>query len=133
MPNTRVHYRVVQLGRDFGATVEVLTGLRNGDTVIIHPGDDLAEGIDVQPVPRKEKQQPNAGGGQQGQTQSDSTDGSRMSGPANGGSQQGNQQQSDEEGGGGEEGSQSAGGGGSGKGPGSPGEGVPEKQTSQTR
>ena len=35
-----------------GATLEVITGLKEGETVIIHPGDDLAEGTKVQPIAR---------------------------------------------------------------------------------
>jgi hypothetical protein len=46
-----VHYRDVQLGRDFGDEIEVLTGLGAGDTVVIHPGDDIPAGTVVQPVP----------------------------------------------------------------------------------
>ena len=46
----RVHYRTVQLGRDFGAEVEVLGGLNAGETVVVHPGDALPEGTVVQPV-----------------------------------------------------------------------------------
>src|SRR5262249_19924637 len=47
----QVHYRKVQLGRDYGAAVEVVAGLKAGETVIVHPGDDLADGTVVQPVP----------------------------------------------------------------------------------
>jgi RND family efflux transporter MFP subunit len=46
----RVHYRHVQLGRDFGAAVEVVGGLKPGETVVVHPGDDLPEGTAVEPV-----------------------------------------------------------------------------------
>jgi RND family efflux transporter MFP subunit len=46
-----VHYRDVQLGRDFGDEIEVLTGLNAGDTVVVHPGDDIPEGAAVDPVP----------------------------------------------------------------------------------
>jgi multidrug efflux pump subunit AcrA (membrane-fusion protein) len=46
-----VHYRDVQLGRDYGDEIEVLTGLNAGDTVVIHPGDDIPEGTVVEPVP----------------------------------------------------------------------------------
>ena len=46
-----VHYQDVQLGRDFGDQIEVLAGLNAGDTVVIHPGDDLPEGTVVEPVP----------------------------------------------------------------------------------
>ncbi len=45
------HYRAVQLGRDFGKEIEVITGLQAGETVVIHPGDDLPEGTVVDPVP----------------------------------------------------------------------------------
>jgi RND family efflux transporter MFP subunit len=48
-----VHYRDVQLGRDFGDEIEVLTGLNAGDTVVVHPGDDIPEGTVVEPSPLK--------------------------------------------------------------------------------
>jgi RND family efflux transporter MFP subunit len=46
-----VHYRDVQLGRDFGDEIEVLAGVNAGDTVAVHPGDDIPEGTVVNPVP----------------------------------------------------------------------------------
>jgi RND family efflux transporter MFP subunit len=46
----RVQYRTVQLGRDYGAEVEVLGGLTAGDTIVVHPGDDVPEGTVVSPV-----------------------------------------------------------------------------------
>ncbi len=45
-----VRYRTVELGRDYGAEVEVLSGLNDGDTVVVHPGDALPEGTVVEPV-----------------------------------------------------------------------------------
>jgi RND family efflux transporter MFP subunit len=45
-----VQYRTVQLGRDFGAEIEVMAGLKAGETIIVHPGDALAGGTVVQPV-----------------------------------------------------------------------------------
>jgi RND family efflux transporter MFP subunit len=45
-----VHYRTVQLGRDFGDVIEVLSGLNAGDTVVVHPGDDIPEGTVVEPT-----------------------------------------------------------------------------------
>jgi RND family efflux transporter MFP subunit len=48
-----VQYRKVQLGRDHGAEVEVKMGLTGGETVIVHPGDVLAEGQNVTPVSQK--------------------------------------------------------------------------------
>jgi multidrug efflux pump subunit AcrA (membrane-fusion protein) len=47
----QVHYRAVQLGRDFGAEIEVTDGLNAGETVVVHPGDDIPEGTIVEPVP----------------------------------------------------------------------------------
>jgi multidrug efflux pump subunit AcrA (membrane-fusion protein) len=49
--NNAVRYRKVQLGRDYGAEVEVVTGLEGGEIVIVHPGDALAEGQAVEPAP----------------------------------------------------------------------------------
>jgi RND family efflux transporter MFP subunit len=48
--NNTVRRRKVVLGRDFGAEVEVVEGLQGGETVIVHPGDALAEGQEVEPV-----------------------------------------------------------------------------------
>jgi RND family efflux transporter MFP subunit len=45
----KVRYRKVTLGRDYGTEVEVLTGLPEGATVVVHPGDALPEGSAVQP------------------------------------------------------------------------------------
>ena len=47
----RVQYRPVQLGRDFGAEIEVMDGLKAGETVIVHPGDALQAGTVVEPIP----------------------------------------------------------------------------------
>jgi RND family efflux transporter MFP subunit len=47
----RVSYRTVQLGRDYGAEIEVIAGLNAGEPVVVHPGDDLPEGTAVEPVP----------------------------------------------------------------------------------
>jgi RND family efflux transporter MFP subunit len=46
----RVHYRTLELGRDFGAEIEVLSGLKVGETIAVHPGDALPEGTVVQPL-----------------------------------------------------------------------------------
>jgi RND family efflux transporter MFP subunit len=49
--DNRVRYRAVQVGRDFGLEMEVVTGLQGDETVIVHPGDALAEGQEVQRTP----------------------------------------------------------------------------------
>ncbi len=46
----RVHYRHIALGRDYGNEIEVVSGLKADETVVVHPGDDLAEGTVVDPV-----------------------------------------------------------------------------------
>ncbi len=38
-----VHYQKVQTGRDFGVEMEILDGLNEGATVIVRPGDELAD------------------------------------------------------------------------------------------
>jgi RND family efflux transporter MFP subunit len=50
-PQHQVQYRTVQLGRDFGAEIEVIAGLKAGETLVVHPGDALPEGTVVEPVP----------------------------------------------------------------------------------
>lgn len=49
--NHAIRYRSVQLGRDYGAEVEVAVGLQPGELVAVHPGDDLPEGTIIEPVP----------------------------------------------------------------------------------
>jgi hypothetical protein len=46
----RVHYRKVERGRDYGAEVEVVSGLAGGETVVVYPGDALPDGQEVEPV-----------------------------------------------------------------------------------
>jgi RND family efflux transporter MFP subunit len=49
----RVQYRKVQSARDYGAEVEIVTGLEGDETIVVHPGDALTEGQQVEPVPFK--------------------------------------------------------------------------------
>ncbi len=46
----RVRSVPVQIGRDYGATVEVLSGVKEGDVLVLNPGDQLADGARVKPV-----------------------------------------------------------------------------------
>ena len=50
-----VHYRSIQVGRDYGAEIEVLSGLKEEERVVMHPGDDLPEGQAVTPLVRDSK------------------------------------------------------------------------------
>jgi membrane fusion protein, multidrug efflux system len=56
-PQHTLHYVPIQVGRDFGTSVEILDGLKAGETVVSNPADTLAEGQRVQiqaNVPPKE-------------------------------------------------------------------------------
>src|ERR1700683_5506014 len=43
----KVHLRAINIGRDFGATLEILGGLEVSDQIIINPSDSLEEGQQV--------------------------------------------------------------------------------------
>ena len=43
----KVNYRSVKLGRDFGKTIEILSGLSGNETLVINPVTDLLEGMPV--------------------------------------------------------------------------------------
>jgi RND family efflux transporter MFP subunit len=43
----KVHLRAITIGRDFGATLEILGGVDPNDQVIINPADSLEEGQQV--------------------------------------------------------------------------------------
>jgi len=42
-----VHLRPISIGRDFGATLEILGGLEVSDRIVINPSDSLDEGQQV--------------------------------------------------------------------------------------
>jgi RND family efflux transporter MFP subunit len=48
-----VHYRLVQLGRDFGDKLEVLGGLHEGDQLVVNPSDAIREGAKVKPAAKE--------------------------------------------------------------------------------
>jgi hypothetical protein len=54
-PDGTVHFARIQLGRDFGAEVEVLSGLDEGQRVVVNPSDDVREGAKVNAVASEEK------------------------------------------------------------------------------
>jgi RND family efflux transporter MFP subunit len=49
-PNHTVHLQKIEVGRDYGDRLEVLTGLEEGDTIIPNPGDAAREGLEVDAV-----------------------------------------------------------------------------------
>jgi len=46
--NGKVQLRTIAIGRDFGTTVEILSGLAPADSVVLSPSDSLEEGEQVQ-------------------------------------------------------------------------------------
>ncbi len=46
-----VRFQKIDVGRDFGDRVEVLSGLHNGDMVVVNPSDVVREGAKVNPTP----------------------------------------------------------------------------------
>jgi RND family efflux transporter MFP subunit len=49
----------ITLGRDFGSTVEVVTGLTGAEAVVVNPPDSLAEGQRVTVAPEAQQKRPN--------------------------------------------------------------------------
>ena len=47
-PDKKVHFQKIEVGRDYGAQMEVLSGLSEGDTVIVNPTDEIHEGVMVE-------------------------------------------------------------------------------------
>lgn len=47
--NNVAHFRPIVLGRDFGTQIEVTSGLKPGDTVVLSPGDAVVDNGKVQP------------------------------------------------------------------------------------
>ena len=45
--NGRVHLQPISIGHDYGATVEITSGLSSSDQIILNPSDSLAEGQQV--------------------------------------------------------------------------------------
>jgi RND family efflux transporter MFP subunit len=50
-PDDTVEMRSVQVGRDFGQTIEILDGVSSADRVIINPTDSLVSGVKVRIQP----------------------------------------------------------------------------------
>jgi RND family efflux transporter MFP subunit len=50
-PDHTVHLQKIEVGRDYGDRLEVISGLQEGDTIIPNPGDAAREGLKVDPVP----------------------------------------------------------------------------------
>lgn len=57
-PDGAVHFTGIQLGRDFGDRLEVLSGLSEGQQLAVNPSDQIREGVKVKPVLAQEKAAP---------------------------------------------------------------------------
>ena len=53
-----VHFARIQLGRDFGNRLEVLSGLELGQQLVVNPSDAVREGAKVKPTAAPEKAAP---------------------------------------------------------------------------
>lgn len=51
--DNKIAIRKIQTGRDFGAELEALSGVAEGDQVVVNPSDDVKAGILVRPTARK--------------------------------------------------------------------------------
>ncbi len=51
-PGNRIHFKEVTLGRDLGSEVEILSGLSEGETVVLNPTDAVREGAVIEPKQR---------------------------------------------------------------------------------
>jgi hypothetical protein len=52
-PDSIVHFQKVEIGRDYGAELEVTSGLRGDESLVVNPGDSVREGVKVSPQKRK--------------------------------------------------------------------------------
>jgi multidrug efflux pump subunit AcrA (membrane-fusion protein) len=50
VPDHRVHLQKIEVGRDYGDRLEVISGLHVGDMIIPNPSDVVRDGMEVQPV-----------------------------------------------------------------------------------
>jgi RND family efflux transporter MFP subunit len=57
-PGGVVHFKLIHIGRDLGATIEVLDGLEAGQMLAVNPGDTVREGVRIKPVSAAEKAAP---------------------------------------------------------------------------
>src|SRR5579864_5473228 len=51
-PDHTIHFQKIQVGRDYGDKLEIVSGLQPGDLVIANPSDTVREGVKVDPVPQ---------------------------------------------------------------------------------
>jgi hypothetical protein len=52
-PGNTVDFRKIQVGRDYGTEIEALSGLSEGEQVVVNPSDNVKPGITVKVALRK--------------------------------------------------------------------------------
>jgi len=72
-PNSKVELRPINIGRDYGATLEVLGGISPKDQVVINPADSLEDGQQVNLAQSAQNQKPDQAA-PQGQPQGQKND-----------------------------------------------------------
>ncbi len=50
-----IHRQPVQVGRDFGKSMEIVDGLKENARIVVNPSDDLTEGLHVQARPQEKE------------------------------------------------------------------------------
>ena len=61
-PDNTIELKNIVLGRDFGSSIEVLSGITGEDKVVLNPPDSIANGIKVRIAPPPEKKPDDKGG-----------------------------------------------------------------------
>jgi RND family efflux transporter MFP subunit len=51
-----VHFRKIQIDRDYGDRLDVTDGLSEGESVVVNPGDAVTDGVRVEPVVLKPRE-----------------------------------------------------------------------------
>jgi hypothetical protein len=54
--DNKIHWQTLEVGRDYGTYLEALTGLKDGDKVVVNPSDALEEGMRVKTQDAPEEQ-----------------------------------------------------------------------------
>lgn len=73
-PDNKVHLQKITLGSDFGTEIEVLSGLRGDERIVANPGEQLTEGLVVQPATPRQQQSEQGQNRQQGPPKADKGD-----------------------------------------------------------
>jgi RND family efflux transporter MFP subunit len=53
IPGNKIAIRKLETGRDYGTELEALSGVNEGDSIVVNPSDDVQNGITVKPSLRK--------------------------------------------------------------------------------